>query len=245
MMKITYKNPSELKPYPNNPRLNEDAIDKVARSISEFGFRQPIVIDKDNMIIVGHTRWKAALRLNLDKVPVHVATDLTPEQIKAYRIADNKTSEFSDWDWPALKLELDDLKELEPETWERITGRMNGVNTVNILNSDFYIPKELPYMFKSWEEYRDYLLENLIIDEDVRKIFRNQFKLLDGRYIPEVQRMLVKTEISMLLVNDYESTKLESFTAAHGLDTIKYRKQHELNLTGKLPKDYVHNRTKD
>jgi predicted phosphoadenosine phosphosulfate sulfurtransferase len=137
------------------------------------------------------------------------------------------------------------LQELEPETWERITGRMNGVNTVNILNSDFYMPKELPYMFKSWEEYRDYLLENLIIDEDVRKIFRNQFKLLDGRYIPEVQRMLVKTEISMLLVNDYESTKLESFQAAHGLDTIKYRKERGLNLTGKLPKDYVHNRTKD
>ncbi|MDD5220712.1 MAG: ParB N-terminal domain-containing protein [Candidatus Bipolaricaulis sp.] len=113
MMKITYKNPSEIKPYPNNPRLNEDAIDKVARSISEFGFRQPIVIDKDNTIIVGHTRWKAALRLNLDKVPVHVATDLTLEQIKAYRIADNKTSEFSDWDWPALKLELNYLKELD------------------------------------------------------------------------------------------------------------------------------------
>jgi len=92
MMNITYKKPSELKPYPNNPRLNDDAVDKVARSISEFGFRQPIVVDKDNMIVAG---------------------DLTPEQIKAYRIADNKLAELASWDNDLLPGELFELRGLD------------------------------------------------------------------------------------------------------------------------------------
>jgi len=78
-----------IKPYEANPRLNDDAVDAVAASLKEFGFRQPIVIDADDVIIVGHTRWKAAKKLGLAKVPVHVATDLSHEQIKAYRIDDN------------------------------------------------------------------------------------------------------------------------------------------------------------
>lgn len=100
---------SQITPYENNPRTNDDAVDAVAGSIREFGFRQPIVVDAEGVIICGHTRFKAAQKLGLETVPVHVATDLTPEQIKAYRIADNKTSELSDWNYDLLPIELSQL----------------------------------------------------------------------------------------------------------------------------------------
>jgi ParB/RepB/Spo0J family partition protein len=95
-MKIELRKLSEIKPYPGNPRNNDDAVDAVAQSIREFGFRQPIVVDVEGVIICGHTRYKAAQKLGLEKVPVHVAKDLTPEQIKAYRIADNQTASLAD-----------------------------------------------------------------------------------------------------------------------------------------------------
>ena len=100
-----------IHPYERNPRLNDKAVDAVAASLKEFGFRQPIVIDSDSVIIAGHTRWKAAQKLGLGKVPVHVATDLTPEQVRAYRIADNKSGEIAEWDFEILPIELSELKE--------------------------------------------------------------------------------------------------------------------------------------
>jgi ParB-like chromosome segregation protein Spo0J len=84
-----------VRPYENNPRNNDKAVDAVAASIKEFGFSQPIVVDTDSVIIVGHTRLKAALKLGLERVPVVVASHLTPEQVRAYRIADNKTAEIA------------------------------------------------------------------------------------------------------------------------------------------------------
>lgn len=101
---------TRLKPYPQNPRVNEQAVEAVARSIREFGFRQPIVVDSDAVIIVGHTRFKAAHRLGLERVPVHVATDLTPAQIQAYRLADNQTATLAEWDFELLPIELADLQ---------------------------------------------------------------------------------------------------------------------------------------
>ncbi|WP_315851812.1 DNA methyltransferase [Thermogemmata fonticola] len=109
-MKIELRKLTDIRPYENNPRHNNDAVDAVAASIREFGFRQPIVVDPEGVIVVGHTRYKAALQLGLEKVPVHVATDLTPEQIKAYRIADNKTNELSDWNYDLLPIELSELQ---------------------------------------------------------------------------------------------------------------------------------------
>jgi DNA modification methylase len=109
-MKIQVWNLDRIRPYPNNPRINDDAVDAVAASIREFGVRQAIVVDTDGVIICGHTRFKAAQKLGLDKLPVHVAKDLTPEQIKAYRIADNKTSELADWNYDLLPIELGDLQ---------------------------------------------------------------------------------------------------------------------------------------
>jgi len=99
-----------IRPYEANPRVNDQAVDAVATSLREFGFRQPIVVDGDSVIIVGHTRWKAARKLGLAKVPVHVATDLSPEQIKAYRIADNQTATLAEWDFDLLPIELKDLQ---------------------------------------------------------------------------------------------------------------------------------------
>ena len=110
-MNVTTKNINEIKPYEANPRINDDAVEAVAASLKEFGFRQPIVVDADGVIIVGHTRWKAAKKLGLAKVPVHVAKDLSPEQIKAYRIADNKTGELAEWDFDLLPIELKDLQD--------------------------------------------------------------------------------------------------------------------------------------
>ena len=99
-----------VKPYPGNPRVNDDAVPAVAASIKEFGFRQPIVVDEQSVIIVGHTRWKAARHLGMTEVPVHVATGLSPEQIRAYRLADNKTNELADWDKLLLPIELGELQ---------------------------------------------------------------------------------------------------------------------------------------
>ncbi|GHT16672.1 hypothetical protein FACS1894189_0930 [Planctomycetales bacterium] len=102
---------NSIQPYEHNPRLNDNAVDAVAVSLKEFGWRQPIVVDTDSIIIAGHTRYKAALKLGLKKVPVHIATDLSPEQVKAYRIADNKTGEIAEWDLTILPIELAELKE--------------------------------------------------------------------------------------------------------------------------------------
>lgn len=98
-----------VKPYAKNPRKNDDAVEKVANSIREFGFQQPIVVDNDGVVIVGHTRLKAAQMLGLDEVPVVVASGLSDDQAKAYRLADNKTGELSQWDFDKLASELEDI----------------------------------------------------------------------------------------------------------------------------------------
>lgn len=103
----------ELKPYENNPRNNDEAVEPVASSIKEFGFKVPIVIDKDNVIIAGHTRYKAAKKLGLEKVPCIIADDLTEEQIRAFRLADNKVSEIATWDIELLDIELDNILDID------------------------------------------------------------------------------------------------------------------------------------
>lgn len=97
-------------PYARNPRKNDGAaVDKTAASIKEYGWRQPIVVDAEGVIVAGHTRYKAAHKLGLAEAPVHVAAGLTPAQIKAYRIADNRVGEEAEWDEDLLKLEMEDL----------------------------------------------------------------------------------------------------------------------------------------
>lgn len=108
-LKIEYIDIDKLIPYINNPRINDNAVDKVASSIKEFGFKNPIIVDKENVIIAGHTRLLASRKLELKEVPVLRVEDLTEQQIKAFRIADNKTSEFAEWDFELLNIELSGL----------------------------------------------------------------------------------------------------------------------------------------
>ena len=112
-MEVTMRLLSTIQPYAGNPRNNEQAVDAVARSIQEFGFRQPLVVDEHGIIIVGDTRYKAAVKLALTEVPVHVATGLSPAQAKAYRLADNKTAQLATWKEDFLIQELLDLERLE------------------------------------------------------------------------------------------------------------------------------------
>jgi len=108
-MKIELKNIGSVRPYDRNPRINDAAVDAVVASLREFGFRQPIIVDAESIIIVGHVRYKAAVKMGLQNIPVHVATDLTAEQVRAYRLADNKTNEFSEWDFSLLEEELENI----------------------------------------------------------------------------------------------------------------------------------------
>ena len=112
-MKIIYKKLSELHPYENNPRRNDPAVASVANSIQEFGFRVPVIIDRDGCIVCGHTRYKAAKKLRMSRVPCILADDLTPEQIRAFRLADNKTAEFSEWNTDRLSVEMNELEKLD------------------------------------------------------------------------------------------------------------------------------------
>lgn len=112
-MQIQNVSIDSIKPYENNPRDNDQGVDAVAKSIKEFNWQQPIVVDKDHVIIVGHTRYKAAKKLGMKEVPVVVADKLSPEQVKAYRLADNKTGELTDWDDDLLDSELNDILNID------------------------------------------------------------------------------------------------------------------------------------
>ncbi len=108
-MKVEMWALDRVKPYEKNPGINDKAVDAVAKSIQTYGIRQPIVVDSQGVIIVGHTRWKAAKKLGFTEVPVHVAIDMEAEAVRAYRIADNKTAELSDWDFDLLPIETKTL----------------------------------------------------------------------------------------------------------------------------------------
>lgn len=112
-MKIEQWNITDVTPYPSNPRVNDGAVDAVAKSLAEFGFRQPIVVDDQGVVVVGHTRLKAAQKLGMTQVPVHVAEGLSDEQIRAYRIADNQTATIAEWDLDLLPIELSALKDAD------------------------------------------------------------------------------------------------------------------------------------
>ena len=130
-MTIQMMKASEIKPYENNPRKNDEAVDEVANSIKAFGFKNPIIVDKDMVIIAGHTRLKAALKLGLTMVPVIVAEDLSPDQANALRLADNKTAEIAKWDKKKLEEELKQIN------WEILGINMTDVGFDDIFASEF------------------------------------------------------------------------------------------------------------
>lgn len=115
-MQIIEKSIESIIPYDKKPRFNDEAVKYVAESIQQFGFKVPIIIDQDNVIIAGHTRLKAAKELGYETVPCVLADDLTPEQVKAFRLADNKVAEYSEWDMDLLKSELMEIESIDMES---------------------------------------------------------------------------------------------------------------------------------
>ena len=181
----------EVHPYPNNPRNNKAAIDKVAASIKEFGFQQPIVVDKDNVIIVGHTRLLAAKKLGMKEVPVIKAENLSEEQVKAYRLADNKTNEFSEWDIDKLLDELDEIVNID-----MMDFGFDLMERKEVVEDNF--DPEIPETPKS--QYGD-----------VYQLGRHRLMCGDSTNIEDVQKLTDGKKMDMLLTDppynvDYEGT---------------------------------------
>ena len=124
-MNIIEKDILDIKPYEKNPRKNEAAVSAVANSIKEFGFKVPVVIDKNNVIIAGHTRYKAAMQLGLMQIPCVIAEDLTPEQVKAFRLADNKVGEIAEWDYNLLEAELAEIENINMQSFNFDVSEIN------------------------------------------------------------------------------------------------------------------------
>lgn len=131
-MKVIDKKLTELIPYENNPRNNDAAVNAVAASIKEFGFKVPIIVDKDGVIVAGHTRRKAAEKLGLKTVPVIMADDLSEKQIKAFRLADNKTAEIADWIPDKLEEELANLADIDMSQFgfEELEEALDGLEII-------------------------------------------------------------------------------------------------------------------
>ena len=153
---------SDIKPYPNNPRKNDDAVTATANSIKEFGWQQPIIVDKDNIIIAGHTRYKAAKQLNMDTVPVVVAKNLSKEQVKAYRLADNKTGEIAVWDYEFLDDELANIIDFDMQDFgfEQIK---NDVNIDDIFFDDEEQQKKDDTFYLKWENKKVVVSQDTLI----------------------------------------------------------------------------------
>lgn len=137
-MEIIYKNIDKLIPYKNNPRLNDEAVEYVKNSIKEFGFKVPIVIDKNNVIIAGHTRIKASKELGIKDIPCIIADDLTEEQVKAFRLADNKVAEKSVWDYTKLDEELDSILDIDMSMFDfNINTDDVEIERIDLSNKEF------------------------------------------------------------------------------------------------------------
>ena len=168
-IKVTQKSIADLIPYSRNPRRNDEAVPMVMNSINEFGFKVPIVIDKNNIIVCGHTRFKAALKLGLETVPCIVADDLSDEQIKAFRLADNKVSEKSEWDFEILSGELDDIINIDMDSF--------GFESIE---------------FEEYEDYEDY--EHEVNQQETQRRVENIVNLEYGQFDGEGKYDIPKLE---------------------------------------------------
>lgn len=170
-MEIKMIKVEDLKPYANNPRFNDDAVEYVAKSINEFGFKVPMVIDKNNEIVAGHTRYKASLELGLKEVPCIIADDLTEEQIKAFRLADNKVSEKAQWNYDLLDLELDDITGIDMSQFDFKALDFEDINldieeTGNRFSTETKIPQyDIKDIDVNYEDIIDCEKYNQLINE--------------------------------------------------------------------------------
>ena len=191
-MNIIEKSITEVKPYEKNPRKNDQSVDKVANSIKEFGFKVPIVVDKNNIIVCGHTRYKAAKKLGLSVVPCVVADDLTEEQIKAYRLADNKVGEDSLWDMDLLGSELEDILNIDMEDF----GFSLPEVETEVVEDDYDKPAP--------EEPKSKL-------GDIYKLGRHRLMCGDSTNVESVRKLVGGVQIDLLLTDppynvNYEGT---------------------------------------
>lgn len=183
---------SDVHPYPNNPRVNKEAVSKVAASLNEFGFRQPIVVDKDNVIIVGHTRLQAARQLGFTEVPVLVADDLSEEQVRAYRLADNKTAEFAEWDFDKLDEEL------------------AGILDIDMTDFGFEFEEEQPEVIE--DDFEPELPEEPKAQRgDIYILGRHRLMCGDSTSVTDVEQLMDGVKADMLLTDppynvDYHGT---------------------------------------
>lgn len=173
-MEIREVSIKDIHPYEKNPRINDNAVEAVANSIKEFGFKQPIVVDGNMEIIAGHTRWKAAKKLKLKTVPVLVADDLTEEQVRAYRIADNSTGELATWDYDLLMPEIADLDFDMSMFGLELTDTEAVSEPLEVVEDDYVEPEHLEPVVKRGEVYRlggHFLMcGDSSIPEDLRKL---------------------------------------------------------------------------
>jgi len=186
-MKVQTINIDKIIPYANNPRKNQN-IDKVANSIKEFGFRQPLVVDKHYNIVAGHTRYQAAKQIGLKEVPIHIA-NLNKEQLKAYRIADNRVNQESEWDYQLLHNEL---KDLINEDYNMFTLGFEGLELENIIHADNFSTKWLDQM-KEWKNMPEFKHDDktpykrLVVNFETKKDVDSFFKLIKQEYTDKTQ----------------------------------------------------------
>ena len=177
-LKIEYLKTDELIPYANNPRNNDEAVDYVANSIKEFGFKVPCVIDNGKNVVCGHTRLKAAKKLGIKEVPCIIADDLTEEQIDAFRLADNKTAEIATWDFEKLEIELESISGIDMSEFDFNIGEgfnlddIEEVNGYDVNNDDReYFTAAFTFPTARKEQILKYLRKHKqeITDEIIRK----------------------------------------------------------------------------
>lgn len=211
-MEIVNKNIEEIKMYENNPRNNDGAVEYVANSIKEFGFKVPIVLDKNNIIVAGHTRYKAAKLLNITEIPCIIADDLSDEQVKAFRLIDNKAAELASWDNDLLNLELENIKDIDMELFDfQISNILD-----NVVDDEYEV--ELPEDPKT-KTGNIYKLRNHYLmcgdstnTDDVKKLMNNQLADLIVTDPPYNVNYEGKTGDNLKIMNDnMENNQFYSF----------------------------------
>jgi ParB/RepB/Spo0J family partition protein len=230
--KIQFLSINDIKPYNNNPRKIKN-VEKVAKSISEFGFQQPIVVDKNNVIIVGHTRYQASKQLELEKIPVLIA-DLTEQQAKAYRIVDNRLNEDNEWDKDLLNIEINDLKDYNSEllNFGFDDKELNNIlrDSDPIVDSFLGIKAEPVQLIdlkphpKHYKVHLDDQLEHLIESIKQHGFYRNvvvakDYTILDGHGVVSACRKLKLKEVPVIKL-DIESDSPQALKILTGNNEI-------------------------
>lgn len=223
-IEIVMRKIGELKPYENNPRHNDMAVDAVAASIQQFGFKNPVIIDKDGVIVAGHTRYKAAKKLGITDIPCISADDLSDEQIKAFRLADNKTAELAEWDEDLLGKEMQGIINIDMSQFGFSVGEdelgeemQDNKYTLKVKIPQYEITGECPEISDMLDSSRaDELIQEVEaadIPEEIREFLiqaacrHNVFNYRNiAEYYahaePEVQKLFEKSALVIIDVND-------------------------------------------